>query len=73
MPALLLAQTQTFLSLAGQAVIVQLVLRNLHENAVEHMPGSGHVANFANQICIIILLFQLDMSSQLFCMARLRC
>lgn len=31
------------LSLAGDADTLQLILRNLHENAVEHMPGPGHI------------------------------
>lgn len=29
------------LDLAGEAEVLQLVLRNLHENAVEHMAGPG--------------------------------
>lgn len=32
------------LNLAAEAEVLQLVLRNLHENAVEHMHGSGRVA-----------------------------
>jgi two-component system sensor histidine kinase QseC len=32
------------LNLPGEADVLQLILRNLHENAVEHMQGAGRVA-----------------------------